>query len=96
MIELIPVALIGLIFVVVILLATELGKQPARQRIAPRKIRIQQVSVSSPKRSELLTLLNGDQSTAQRLLTHAKQSNPYQSEEWYLEKVISDILRDRR
>lgn len=51
---------------------------------------------ANPKQQELLSLLNGDRDTAQRLLSHVKQSNPGQPETWYFEKVISDILRDRR
>lgn len=50
----------------------------------------------NPKQQELLSLLNGDRATAQRLLSHARQSNPGQTETWYFERVISDILRDRR
>jgi hypothetical protein len=144
MIELIPVVLIGLIFVVVILLATELGKQAAPQTLPVKKPRYQRVpkiphkhndwvrpalnipvlplskadwkpprnrpqpnpaptpskpnrsQPANPKQAELLSLLNGDRDTAQRLLSHCKQSNPGQPETWYFEKVISDILRDRR
>jgi len=48
------------------------------------------------KQRELLNLLNGDHATAQRLLNQCKQSNPGSSADWIFEKVIFDIVRDRR
>ncbi|WP_335036133.1 hypothetical protein [Nostoc sp.] len=44
----------------------------------------------------LLILLNGDGTTAERLLKQQRQRNQGQSDEWYLEKVIYDLERDRR
>lgn len=49
-----------------------------------------------PKQSELLNLLNGDRATAQRLLNQCKKNNPGSSDDWIFEKVIFDIVRDRR
>jgi hypothetical protein len=50
----------------------------------------------NPLQPKLLNLLNGDRNGAERLLRHAKQMNPGMSENWYFEKVIYDIERDRR
>lgn len=44
----------------------------------------------------LLTMLGGDQNTAHRLLAAIKKKFPDQANEWHLEKVISDLERDRR
>lgn len=44
---------------------------------------------------ELLTLLQGDEAVAERLLAHARRNAPNRSEKWYYEKVIRDLKRDR-
>ncbi|WP_334983967.1 hypothetical protein [Nostoc sp.] len=44
----------------------------------------------------LLILLNGDVTTAERLLKQQRQKHQGQSDTWYLEKVIYDLERDRR
>ncbi len=46
--------------------------------------------------SKLLTLLCGDTATAKRLLKQQRQLRPGESDNWYLEKVIYDLERDRR
>lgn len=46
--------------------------------------------------SKILRLLQGDRDVAIRLLKNVKQRNPGQSYEWYLQKVIWDLERDRR
>jgi hypothetical protein len=43
----------------------------------------------------LIRLLNGDQRTAQRLLNQARLRYPNHDENWYWEKVIFDLERDR-
>ncbi len=45
---------------------------------------------------DLLTLLRGDTATAKRLLKQQRQQHPGKSDNWYLEKVIYDLERDRR
>lgn len=45
---------------------------------------------------ELLTMLGGNTEVANRLVARQRQINPAQTEAWYLEKVISDLKRDRR
>lgn len=44
---------------------------------------------------ELLRLLNGDRKTANRLIALAKAKNPDKSVDWWVEKVIFDLQRDR-
>ncbi|KAM3102032.1 hypothetical protein ACKFKF_05730 [Phormidesmis sp. 146-12] len=44
---------------------------------------------------KLLTLLQGDRSTANRLLQQACTNYPNQSAQWRYEKVIWDLVRDR-
>ena len=46
--------------------------------------------------NKLLTMLYGDRAGAQRLLNGAKQMYPGKPNDWYWEKVISDLERDRR
>ncbi|NJR50487.1 MAG: hypothetical protein HC780_13890 [Leptolyngbyaceae cyanobacterium CSU_1_3] len=50
---------------------------------------------SSPPK-KLISLLNGDAATAQRLFERAQIRHPDQSDQWYWEKVIWDLERDRR
>lgn len=46
--------------------------------------------------TDLLTLVKGDVATAKRLLAQQRRKQPGQSDNWYLEKVIYDLERDRR
>jgi hypothetical protein len=46
--------------------------------------------------NDLLILLKGDVATAKRLLAQQRRKNPGRSDNWYLEKVIYDLERDRR
>lgn len=51
---------------------------------------------SNPKlQRRLLRLLHEDQATASRLLAQAELKNPGRPQNWYLEKVIYDLERDR-
>ncbi|BAY16898.1 hypothetical protein NIES21_27320 [Anabaenopsis circularis NIES-21] len=45
---------------------------------------------------ELLTLLHGNTEIATRLLQQQQNLNPGYSADWYLEKVIHDLKRDRQ
>ncbi|WP_026733236.1 hypothetical protein [Fischerella sp. PCC 9605] len=44
---------------------------------------------------KLLNLLHDDREAAKRLLTQAKLKNPNRTTDWYFEKVIYDLERDR-
>ncbi|MBW4663258.1 MAG: hypothetical protein KME01_03510 [Chroococcus sp. CMT-3BRIN-NPC107] len=45
--------------------------------------------------TKLLRLLNGDRHTANRLIALAKTRNPDKSVDWWVEKVIFGLERDR-
>jgi hypothetical protein len=45
---------------------------------------------------KLLRMLHHDQATLDRLLRAAEYRHPGRSQQWYLEKVIYDLERDRR
>ncbi len=47
-------------------------------------------------KTKLISLLSGDTSTAERLVEQAKQDFPGMPENWYWEKTIADLERDRR
>ncbi|MUG92648.1 ABC transporter permease [Scytonema sp. UIC 10036] len=47
-------------------------------------------------KNKLISLLSGDISTAERLVEQAKQDFPGMPENWYWEKTIADLERDRR
>ena len=56
---------------------------------------------SSPRRASrppkrVVSLLNGDTATAQRLFETARLRNPRESDQWCWEKVLWDLERDRR
>jgi hypothetical protein len=46
--------------------------------------------------ADLLTLLKNDARTAKRLLLQQRRRTPGKTDNWYLEKVIYDLERDRR
>lgn len=45
--------------------------------------------------NQLMKLLHDDRATANRLLSQVKIKNPNKSTDWYVEKVIYDLERDR-
>ncbi|MEM1368287.1 MAG: hypothetical protein AAGG02_09765 [Cyanobacteria bacterium P01_H01_bin.15] len=44
---------------------------------------------------ELMTMLHNDQGAANRLLNLEHRKHPGKTEQWYIEKVIYDLQRDR-
>ena len=42
---------------------------------------------------QLMTIVHGDRTTADRLVSYEKRRNPGKTEQWYLEKVIYDLRR---
>jgi len=71
------------------------------QPIAPRRQqnRRQNRGQDRPNRkveAKLMRMLNGDRATANRLIEREKYKNPGRSENWYWEKVLFDLQRDRR
>lgn len=46
--------------------------------------------------ARLLSLLQNDTQTAHRLVRHSRSKHPGRPENWYWEKAIADLERDRR
>ena len=46
-------------------------------------------------KQRLLTLCNGDKALAKRLVSHARDYNRGRSVDWWYEKAIADLERDR-
>lgn len=89
---------------VAVALSAKKAKQPALLSSMPRSsftskldeessIRIEQASRKLQKK--LLLLLHDERATANRLLNQVKSKNPSKSVDWYVEKVIYDLERDR-
>lgn len=70
-------------------------KSPAKSRpvTVGGSVRVEQGSRHLQKR--LMSLLHDERETANRLLSQAQKKNPHQSVDWYMEKVIYDLKRDR-
>lgn len=45
---------------------------------------------------QLIVRLDGDTDTAERLIEQAKQNYPGMTDDWYVERVLDDLERDRR
>jgi len=74
--------------------------KPEAQPVKKLRGKVSQSYRSDPKnralQEDLLTLLRNDIPAAKRLLVYQRQLNPGKSDNWYLEKVIYDLERDRR
>lgn len=90
---------------ILIFLLIQLIKQQKAQQIKPEKFsNSTNISINLPSKAQsinplnqrLLRLLHGDRDAARRLIEKAKAKNPGCSEDWYYEKVISDLESDRR
>lgn len=68
-------------------------KAPARRTRV--KAKPQLTKVNPHLQNRLLVLLAGDWSTAERLVGSARRRHPGQTEDWYWEKAIYDLQRDR-
>lgn len=74
------------------------SRQPARPRARTRR-RPKASRARAANRdleARLLSLLQNDTRTAHRLVKHARNSHPGRPENWYWEKAIADLERDRR
>lgn len=66
------------------------------RRLGPLQNQTVMLSQASRKlQKKLLLLLHEDHQAATRLLTQAKFNHPHKSINWYVEKVIYDLERDR-
>jgi len=52
-------------------------------------------AATTSKLNELVVLLNGDKQVVKRLVLAAMSRYPNHTAAWYVEKVISDLTRDR-
>jgi hypothetical protein len=44
---------------------------------------------------QLIGMVGGDAALAERLVEATQKANPLMGDQWYLEKVIHDLIRDR-
>jgi hypothetical protein len=88
-----------------VFLVVQAQKKPQSRHITNHKRTVykhqrrQQHQYKIPKTGqwqELLALVHGDVSTAQRLIEFEQQRNPTRSVEWCIEKALWQIQRDRR
>lgn len=69
--------------------------QPAQPTSKPQQQTNSTLKTDGVLEGKIIRLLNGDREQAIRLLKNVKAKNPGQSYEWYLQKVIWDLERDR-
>jgi hypothetical protein len=55
-----------------------------------------QDGVDARVRNRTIALMNNDLERIERLLDNARQRTPGKSEQWYWEKILYDLERDRR
>jgi lipoate synthase len=56
---------------------------------------LKNTEVDERLRRRTIALLNNNMQTVERLLAQARQNHPDRSEQWYWEKILHDIERDR-
>jgi hypothetical protein len=64
--------------------------------VGPGSSSFGQTRPSSKLERELTRLMGGNRREAERVVTSMKQRNPGRSEDWYWDKAIYDLRRDRR
>lgn len=70
-----------------------------RQQPSPQRQPKPQTEERKPDvnlKNRLMSLLAGDAATAERLIEQARQDFPGMPENWYWERAIADLERDRR
>ncbi|MBD1882189.1 hypothetical protein [Coleofasciculus sp. FACHB-T130] len=70
--------------------------QSSAKQSSAKESRHQPHQPTIKRQNKLLRLLSGDRAAAMRLVERLKQRHPAKSEEWYWEKAIEDLERDRR
>ncbi|MBD1890025.1 hypothetical protein [Coleofasciculus sp. FACHB-SPT9] len=70
--------------------------QSSAKQSSIKQSRHQRRQPTTKRQNKLLRLLSGDRAAAMRLVERLKQRHPGKSEEWYWEKAIEDLERDRR
>ncbi|MHC5595038.1 MAG: hypothetical protein ACYTXC_03570 [Nostoc sp.] len=93
---------IALLCLSLLVALSKVAKEQTNKEPVPRKPsgKVSHSYRTDPKnralQADLLILLRGDVPAAKRLLTYQRRLNPGKSDNWYLEKVIYDLERDRR
>ena len=71
--------------------------QPLQLRPKPARAQpTQRSAVSRDVQGRLINMVIGDVAAAHRLVDVVRAANPGRSEQWYWEKAIEDLIRDRR
>lgn len=91
------IAALGSAGIGIALTAIHERNRPSSKRLSNRRF---STSTNTPKANsklqrKLLRLLHEDQRVADRLVTQASFKYPDKSSDWYVEKVIYDLERDR-
>lgn len=66
-----------------------------RNPATPHSSALSFAQVSHPLQRQLLRLLHDDRGAAHRLFVHASLKYPGNNPDWYAEKIIYDLVRDR-
>ena len=86
--------LLWLLAVAAVVIGVEVLRRWRRQR--RRLPNLSQTKLpGSRAQKQLIKYLNGDRQAALRLVSYLKKSNPGEPEEWYWEKALYDLERDR-
>jgi heme/copper-type cytochrome/quinol oxidase subunit 2 len=93
------VIIVGLGFLILSLFQEMKSQKPSTNNRNPQKQFTQPkttTSVDNYTQSQLISMLQGDRDACQRLITVARRQYPGKSEQWYWERAIEDLIRDRR
>jgi hypothetical protein len=104
---LIALVLMAVTVLLGLLLLQEIRKQKpqfiSRPAARPRPIPVHPSSnphldftAPHPLKTRLMAMVGGHHPTADRLLTQVVRDNPGRSLDWYYDRVIQDLIRDRR
>lgn len=88
------IAALGSAGIGVALTAAHERNRPSKKRLN-RGTSTNTIKANSKLQRKLLRLLHEDQRVADRLITQATFKYPGKSSDWYVEKVIYDLQRDR-
>lgn len=77
-------------------LIAKLVEEIKNQRNPSRRSKRPRARVNRSLETRLVSLLQNDVSTAHRLVGSARKHHPGRHENWYWEKAIADLERDRR
>ena len=82
------------LFLLSVYLWTNIKKSSSKRKRKRRRYQ-QNNPYTFQLQQKFLAMLGGNKATAQRLIEHERERNPEKSEDWYLEKAIYRLERDR-